>query len=388
MRDRVFVGSRTYDLIALDAANGKELWKHYYWFSWIESPPVVRDGVVYTGSSDGVGVFAIDARDGKLALESEGAGLGVAAYRSRRAARRRGDGRAAVLIRARAPARSSAIDRASGAIRWMYLEPPSATTLEKKAEWGFAAAPRVGRWRCLRSRPAGPRPRHRVRSTHLQRLIAAQCRWPDHRAGPRGSRTVQLSAALVIFVATIAISLIGLYGSPKLIDRSLFRPYWFLRRKRVRHRHHERLRACGSHAPDLQHDDVLLLRVSRSSATSARCSSSLLYLAGLLISHAGTYYKQRNNPEYACLGASGAISAVLFAAIVYFPEQSLFIMPIPIPIPAPLFAVLLPRVHVLRVEASARTHQSRCAPRRRDHGLAFVAVTEPRAYGHLLQSIF
>ena len=68
--DRVFVGSRTYDLIALDAANGKELWKHYYWFSWIESPPVVRDGVVYTGSSDGVGVFAIDARDGKRALES------------------------------------------------------------------------------------------------------------------------------------------------------------------------------------------------------------------------------------------------------------------------------------------------------------------------------
>ena len=42
---------------------------------------------------------------------------------------------------------------------------------------------------------------------------------------------MQLSAALVIFVATIAISLVGLYGSPKLIDRSLFRPYWFQRRK-------------------------------------------------------------------------------------------------------------------------------------------------------------
>ena len=50
--DRVLVGSRSYDLIALDAATGKELWKHYYWFSWIESPPVVRDGVIYTGSSD------------------------------------------------------------------------------------------------------------------------------------------------------------------------------------------------------------------------------------------------------------------------------------------------------------------------------------------------
>ena len=35
----------------------------------------------------------------------------------------------------------------------------------------------------------------------------------------------------------------------------------------------------------------------------------------------------------------GAISAVLFAAIVYFPEMKLFIIPIPVPIPAPLFAV-------------------------------------------------
>jgi outer membrane protein assembly factor BamB len=138
--DRVFVGSRTYDLIALDAASGKELWKHYYWFSWIESPPVVRDGVVYTGSSDGVGVFAIDARDGKLRWKAPVPGwawprtavskqlvvagtVGLGAYPG---------SRAGSLV---------AIDRASGAIRWMYLEPPSAATLEKKTEWGFAAAP-------------------------------------------------------------------------------------------------------------------------------------------------------------------------------------------------------------------------------------------------------
>jgi len=32
--------------------------------------------------------------------------------------------------------------------------------------------------------------------------------------------------------------------------------------------------------------------------------------------------------DYACLGASGAILAVLFASIVYFPRQSIMIMPI------------------------------------------------------------
>ena len=58
--DRVLVGSRTYDLIALSAATGQEQWRRYYWFSWIESPPVVRGGVVYTGSADG-SVVAVDA---------------------------------------------------------------------------------------------------------------------------------------------------------------------------------------------------------------------------------------------------------------------------------------------------------------------------------------
>jgi membrane associated rhomboid family serine protease len=65
----------------------------------------------------------------------------------------------------------------------------------------------------------------------------------------------------------------------------------------------------------------------------------LLYLVSLVMSEARTYIRHRNDPRYAALGASGAVSAVLFAAIVYFPTQSLFILPIPIPIPATLFGV-------------------------------------------------
>src|SRR5690554_6206445 len=42
---------------------------------------------------------------------------------------------------------------------------------------------------------------------------------------------LQSSAALGIFVITIALSLFGLYRSPRFLDRSLFRPYWFFRRR-------------------------------------------------------------------------------------------------------------------------------------------------------------
>jgi membrane associated rhomboid family serine protease len=198
---------------------------------------------------------------------------------------------------------------------------------------------------------------------------------------------LQVSAALVLFVATIAISLIGLFGAPKLIERSLFRPYWFLRRKE-----YDTVIMSGFVHADLMHLIFNMMTfyffafpLERYMGTT---SFVILYLAGLLISHAGTYYKQRRNPDYACLGASGAISAVLFAAIVYFPEQSLIILPIPIPIPAPLLAVLY---LVYTYYASRHPHG------RINHdahlggaitGLLFVAVTEPGAYGNLLQSIF
>ena len=198
---------------------------------------------------------------------------------------------------------------------------------------------------------------------------------------------MQLSAALVIFVATIAISLIGLYGSPKLVDRSLFRPYWFQRRKE-----YSTVIMSGFVHADLMHLIFNMMTfyffAFPLERTIGTAQFILLYLAGLLISHAGTYYKQRRNPEYACLGASGAISAVLFAAIVYFPDQSLLILPIPIPIPAPLFAVLY----------LAYTYYASKHPHGRiNHdahlggaitGLLFVALTAPSAYGHLVRSIF
>ena len=33
------------------------------------------------------------------------------------------------------------IDRHSGALRWLHVDPPSAEVVAKKAEWGFAAGP-------------------------------------------------------------------------------------------------------------------------------------------------------------------------------------------------------------------------------------------------------
>lgn len=65
----------------------------------------------------------------------------------------------------------------------------------------------------------------------------------------------------------------------------------------------------------------------------------LLYLGGLLISSAPTYNKQKQNYLYNSLGASGAVSAVLFAAIMLNPWNRIYIMGV-LPLPGILFGPL------------------------------------------------
>jgi membrane associated rhomboid family serine protease len=199
--------------------------------------------------------------------------------------------------------------------------------------------------------------------------------------------SLQLSAALIIFVITIAFSLIGLFANTKLIDRSLFRPYWFLRR-----RQYDTIVLSGFMHADLMHLIFNMMTFFFFGFLLERAVGSthflLLYFAGLLVSHVGTYIKQKNNPEYACLGASGAISAVLFAAIVFYPEQSLFIIPIPVPIPAPLFGI----GYLAYTWYAARNPQGRI-----NHdahlggaitGLVYVALIEPGAFANLFANVF
>lgn len=65
----------------------------------------------------------------------------------------------------------------------------------------------------------------------------------------------------------------------------------------------------------------------------------LLYILGILVSSIPTVLKNKNNHLYNSVGASGAVSAVLFAGILFDPHMSIFIMFIPIPIPAFLFGI-------------------------------------------------
>lgn len=66
----------------------------------------------------------------------------------------------------------------------------------------------------------------------------------------------------------------------------------------------------------------------------------LLYVSSLIISSVASYEKHKNNIYYSAVGASGAVSAVLFSSILLYPKGKIMLMFLPIPLPSPVFGVL------------------------------------------------
>jgi membrane associated rhomboid family serine protease len=194
-----------------------------------------------------------------------------------------------------------------------------------------------------------------------------------------------LSIALVLFLTTIVVSVVAL-SSPRLQARLAFRPHAL-----AQGRDWHTLVTSGFVHADWTH--LLFNMVTfwffafPLERVLGRGPFAVLYLLALVASEIGTYQKFRHDPRYVTLGASGAISAVLFAFIVYFPGTRLMVFPLPVPIPAPLFAVLY-----LVFSAYADRHQHG----RINHsahiggaltGLAFVALIDPGAYARLLPGL-
>jgi len=190
--------------------------------------------------------------------------------------------------------------------------------------------------------------------------------------------------ARTLLVLIVSLSVLALWVVPGMLDKCLLRPY-----RLHRDRDYLALLTSGFVHADLGH---LLFNTLTfyffAVPLEHRIGTTkflLLYFAGLLLSQVTSYYKHRNDPEYATLGASGAISAVLFAAIVYMPTQSIYILPIPVPIPAPLFAVgYLAYTYWSAKQARGRiNHDAHLGGALT--GLAFVALFDPGAYARALQ---
>lgn len=66
----------------------------------------------------------------------------------------------------------------------------------------------------------------------------------------------------------------------------------------------------------------------------------VLYISALPLSSLVDYFQHKNNSNYMAVGASGAVSAVIFTSILIHPQGGIMIFPIPFAIKAYLFGPL------------------------------------------------
>jgi len=192
-------------------------------------------------------------------------------------------------------------------------------------------------------------------------------------------------AAYAILAITVVVSFLGLRVAPQIIERSLLRPY-----RVVRQREYLPIVTCGFVHADLGHllFNALTLYFFGPALelTMGTPRFIALYAIGLVLSSVGTVLKHRDNPEYASLGASGAILAVLFAYIVYYPTQILYLY-FAIPVPAVLFAFgyLAYTIWASKYSRGRINHDAHLDGALT--GLAFVALTDFDAWARAVRTV-
>lgn len=65
----------------------------------------------------------------------------------------------------------------------------------------------------------------------------------------------------------------------------------------------------------------------------------LIYFGSLIFGNLLSYYFHKNEPYYSAVGASGAVTGILYAAILLYPGMELYLYFIPIPIPSYIVGV-------------------------------------------------
>lgn len=111
----------------------------------------------------------------------------------------------------------------------------------------------------------------------------------------------------------------------------------------------------------------------------------VFYLSALVVSILPTYLKNQHNPNYLSLGASGAVSAVLFAFILVAPWARIFVLFIPLP--AIIFAVLYVAYSIWmdRRGGDRINHSAHLAGAA--YGAMFLIIMRPQVLQHFLREL-
>lgn len=186
-----------------------------------------------------------------------------------------------------------------------------------------------------------------------------------------------------IVAANVLISLAALYLYPPLIEAGYLKPYRTVRKKTW----YELLTSGFLHA-NVGHLFVNMFTLYFfGPVMELELGSSYflgLYLSGLIAAGIPSVIKFKNDPNYATLGASGAVGSVLFAFIFLYPMDKIYLVLIPIPIPAFVFAILylIYSIYASKQQRGKINHEAHIAGAL--WGIIYLVLFVPNMIDHFL----
>lgn len=202
----------------------------------------------------------------------------------------------------------------------------------------------------------------------------------------------EMPTTMLIIAITCVVSFMA-FGNQDLLARLIFWPPAVTRR-----REYERFVTSGFVHKDGMHllfNMVTLYSFGRVMEGLYRDRLGLLgfaifYVLGLVVSEVPAYLRHRNDANYASLGASGAVLAVLFGYILIDPWGTILIFVVPCP--SIVYAVLF-LGYSIYMDRKGRDPRDTRPMNHSAHlwgalyGIVFTIVMEPRVLGHFLSEL-
>ncbi|MGN8224655.1 rhomboid family intramembrane serine protease [Gracilimonas sp. BCB1] len=194
-----------------------------------------------------------------------------------------------------------------------------------------------------------------------------------------------MSVTLILIAANVVVSLVALYALPQVFEKGMMMPY-----RVVRENTWYELISSGFIHAGIGHlflnMFVLFFFGPVLEQSIGREHFIALYLSALVVSSLPSLFQHKDNPDFATVGASGAVESVLFGFILLFPLSPIYIMFIPFGIPAIIFGALF---LVYSVFASKRegkiNHEAHIAGA--VWGFLYLIIFVPNTIDHFL-SVF
>ena len=155
---------------------------------------------------------------------------------------------------------------------------------------------------------------------------------------------MEISITLIIIIATSIVSFIA-FSNHNLMEQFIFYP------PAVRRGQFYRFFSCGLIHADWGHlifnmislylfGELVEMKFVEAFGRMGKLVYLGMYVFGLAASIIPTYINNKNNYHYRSLGASGAVSAVIFAGIVFFPLLPLGLFFIPVYVAGFVFGII------------------------------------------------